>query len=84
MLRFLTFVNLLKAVNNERYPERFLSFNLRDGVVEWDHGAGDHSDVHHVPVVPHVGPWVENEASVENLRNVIRCNTMYQFLMMKL
>ena len=48
----------------------FLYFDLRDGVVERDHGAGDHSDVHHVPVVTHVRPGVEDEAAVQDLRNI--------------
>ena len=45
-------------------------FYLRDGVVEWDHGAGDDSDVHHVPVVTHVRPGVEDEAAVQDLKNI--------------
>ena len=32
--------------------------DLRDGVIEGDHGAGDDRDVHHVPVVSHVGARV--------------------------
>ena len=46
----------------------FLYFDLRDGVVERDHGAGDHSDVHHVPVVTHVRPWVEDKPAVQDLK----------------
>ena len=44
-----------------------MSLDLRDGVVERDHGTGDDGDVHDVPVVSHVGTWVEDEATVENL-----------------
>ena len=36
-------------------------------MVEGDHGAAHHGDVHHVPVVPHVGPGVQDEPSVQNL-----------------
>ena len=32
--------------------------NSRDGVVEGDEGAGDHDDIHDVPIVAHVGARV--------------------------
>ena len=51
--------------------KHFSSFYLRDGVVEWDHGAGDHSDVHHVPVVTHVRPGVEDKPAVKDLQNIV-------------
>ena len=44
-----------------------MSLDLRDGVVKRDHGTGDDGDVHDVPVVSHVGTWVKDEATVENL-----------------
>ena len=36
-------------------------------MVEGDHGAADHGDVHHVPVVPHVGPGVQDKPAVQDL-----------------
>ena len=44
--------------------------NLRHGVIEWGEGAWHHGDVHDVPEVPHVGPWVQEEALIEDLKHI--------------
>ena len=45
-----------------------IKWNSRNGVVEGDHGAADHGDVHHVPVVSHVGTRVEDESTIKYLK----------------
>ena len=42
----------------------------RDGVVEGDHGAADHGDVHDVPVIPQVRPGMQHKTTIQDLKKV--------------
>ena len=44
-----------------------LAIDLRNGVIEGYEGTGHHSDVHHVPEVPHESARVEDKALIQNL-----------------
>ena len=46
----------------------FLIVDSRDGVVEGDHGAAHHGDVHDVPVVPQVRAGVQQKSAIQDLR----------------
>ena len=43
----------------------------RDGVVKRDHGAADHSNVHDIPVVPQVRPWMQHKTTIQDLSNAM-------------
>lgn len=68
LLRLIHFIKRIWFIAFERpgYQTNFEGYS-RDCVVEGFHGAADHGDVHHVPVVSHVGAGVKNEPAVENL-----------------
>ena len=45
--------------------------DLRDGVIEGDHGAGDDRDVHKVPKVTEVRSGMENEAQIQDFQGAL-------------
>lgn len=66
LLRLIHFIKRLWFIAFQR-PENWGDCKKgysRYCVVEWDHGATDHGDIHHIPVVSHVGPGVKNKTTV--------------------